>query len=189
MNVNDKIKLLRTTHQLSQESLAALLDVSRQSISKWEKGLSKPSSDNLARLAEIFSVTIQDLMNDSITLKRGYQTTHYFTDMLKKKIFLLPFCTLLIVFATMLLIGLLLRYQERPEFWIFNIMTISATACFCAAIMFISVILRFVYLDCKIRDIRPLWYVLISITLPGFIFYLLCRDEMSQKRKGRKADV
>ena len=60
MNVNDKIKLLRTTHQLSQESLAALLDVSRQSISKWEKGLSKPSSDNLARLAEIFSVTIQD---------------------------------------------------------------------------------------------------------------------------------
>ncbi|MCG4878197.1 helix-turn-helix domain-containing protein, partial [Eggerthella lenta] len=75
MNVNDKIKMLRTEHQLSQESLAALLDVSRQSVSKWEKGLSKPSSENLARLAEIFSVHIQDLMNDSIQLERSFHST------------------------------------------------------------------------------------------------------------------
>ena len=42
MNVNDKIKMLRTEHQLSQESLAALLDVSRQSVSKWEKVCQSP---------------------------------------------------------------------------------------------------------------------------------------------------
>ncbi|MCR0265275.1 helix-turn-helix domain-containing protein [[Clostridium] innocuum] len=185
MNVNDKIKMLRTEHQLSQESLAALLDVSRQSVSKWEKGLSKPSSENLARLAEIFSVHIQDLMKDSIQLERSFHTTHFFTDMLKKKAFLIPFCMLIVLFIIMFLTGVLLRYFKMSETSVIIVMTISAVSSLSAAIMFISVILRFVYMDCRIRNIPPLRYVLLSITLPGLIFYLLYRDELSQKTCAR----
>ncbi|WP_368275646.1 helix-turn-helix transcriptional regulator, partial [Coprobacillus cateniformis] len=55
MFIGEKIRELRIRNQLSQESIAQLLDVSRQSVSKWEKGLSKPSTDNLLRLSEILS--------------------------------------------------------------------------------------------------------------------------------------
>lgn len=181
MNINDKIKLLRTTHQLSQESLAALLDVSRQSISKWEKGLTKPSSDNLARLAEIFSITVQDLMNDSILLERSFHTTHYFTDLLRKKTFYLPFCILLLLFITCFLMGLFLRYQGADEILVFITITTSAASSLSAAILFMSAIFRFVYIDAQIRGIPPFWYALISLTLPGLVFYLLRRDELSQR--------
>ena len=52
----DNLKALRKEKGITQEELAARLNVVRQTVSKWEKGLSVPDSDLLIKLAEILDV-------------------------------------------------------------------------------------------------------------------------------------
>lgn len=54
---------LRSEKQLSQEELAGLAGVSRQSVSKWETGTAVPELDKLQRLCEIFGVSLDCLVN------------------------------------------------------------------------------------------------------------------------------
>ncbi len=63
MKLNDRIYDLRTKKGLSQGELAALLDVSRQSVSKWETGLSVPDMERLLRMREIFGITLEELVS------------------------------------------------------------------------------------------------------------------------------
>ena len=65
MNLPEKIQTLRKEKQLSQEELAEKLDISRQSVSKWESGLAMPEIDKLIILSEIFEVTTDYLLKDS----------------------------------------------------------------------------------------------------------------------------
>ena len=51
--LNENIKSLRKQNGLSQEELANEMHVVRQTVSKWERGLSVPDSDSLIKLAEI----------------------------------------------------------------------------------------------------------------------------------------
>lgn len=53
---------LRQEHGYSQEALAAQLGVSRQAVSKWERGDSSPDTDNLIALARLYGVTIDSLI-------------------------------------------------------------------------------------------------------------------------------
>lgn len=62
MTLGENIARLRAEKRLSQGDLAELLDVSRQSISKWETDASVPELDKLLRLAEIFGVTLDELV-------------------------------------------------------------------------------------------------------------------------------
>lgn len=59
----DNLIQLRRINQMSQEELAEKLDVSRQTISKWEMGESLPDIGKCKRLGEIFGVTLDDLVN------------------------------------------------------------------------------------------------------------------------------
>lgn len=56
MTKGEKIKVLRTQNNYSQEQLAELIGVSRQAVAKWELGQAKPSNDNLEHLATVFHV-------------------------------------------------------------------------------------------------------------------------------------
>lgn len=56
------IKRLRTEKELSQYQLADLVPISRQAVSKWERGESIPDSSTLIRLSDIFDVTINELL-------------------------------------------------------------------------------------------------------------------------------
>ena len=58
---NNLIKL-RKEKGLSQEELADKLAVSRQAISKWERGESLPDTDNLIRLAKLYGVSIDEIV-------------------------------------------------------------------------------------------------------------------------------
>ena len=62
MNLGETIYKLRTEKQMSQGELAELLDVSRQSISKWENNSAVPELDKLIRLSEIFEVSLDELV-------------------------------------------------------------------------------------------------------------------------------
>ena len=64
MTLGEKIYELRTQHNLSQGDLANELDVSRQSISKWENGNSTPDLEKIVKLAEIFNVSLDELIKN-----------------------------------------------------------------------------------------------------------------------------
>jgi len=67
MNVEIASRLveLRKKQGLSQEELAARLGISRQAVSKWERAESSPDTDNLIALAELYGVSLDDLLNMS----------------------------------------------------------------------------------------------------------------------------
>ena len=62
--LSEKIYALRRKNGLSQEQLAEKIGVSRQSISKWEGGLSTPELDKLKALSEFFQVSIDELTKE-----------------------------------------------------------------------------------------------------------------------------
>ncbi len=64
MTLGEKIYELRTQHNLSQGDLANELNVSRQSISKWENGNSTPDLEKIIKLAEIFNVSLDELIKN-----------------------------------------------------------------------------------------------------------------------------
>lgn len=64
--LQENIKLLRTQKGLSQEELAEKLSVVRQTVSKWEKGLSVPDSEMLIQLAEVFEVSVSELLGETM---------------------------------------------------------------------------------------------------------------------------
>ena len=63
---NENLKTLRKIKGLSQEELAVRLNVVRQTVSKWEKGLSVPDADLLIKLADIFEVSVSELLGAKI---------------------------------------------------------------------------------------------------------------------------
>ena len=62
MTLGEKIYTFRTARGMSQADLAEALDVSRQSISKWETDASVPELDKLIKLSEIFGVSLDELI-------------------------------------------------------------------------------------------------------------------------------
>ncbi len=71
MTIGEKITHLRIANDMSQEKLAALLNVSRQSISKWESGESLPQIENVLELSNLFKISTDELLNDGIVIHRG----------------------------------------------------------------------------------------------------------------------
>ncbi|MDD6093285.1 MAG: helix-turn-helix transcriptional regulator [bacterium] len=68
MKFYEKLIILRKKALLSQEALAEKLDVTRQTVSKWELGQTKPDIDKLNEISKLFSVDINVLTNDEVTL-------------------------------------------------------------------------------------------------------------------------
>ena len=64
MTLSEKILDLRTRRGMSQEDLASALEVSRQSVSKWETGQSTPDLDKIIRLADLFGVSVDELVRE-----------------------------------------------------------------------------------------------------------------------------
>ena len=71
---SDNVKKYRKSKKLSQEELALKLCVVRQTVSKWEKGLSVPDIEILLKLAEALDVSVNTLLsNDCSTRKVDVQ--------------------------------------------------------------------------------------------------------------------
>lgn len=58
----ENLLFLRKSRKLTQEQAAALVGVSRQALSKWESGESQPDIENCMALAELYDVTLDDLV-------------------------------------------------------------------------------------------------------------------------------
>lgn len=68
MKLSEKIVALRKANGLTQEELAAICNVSRQSISKWEADIALPETEKLLILGETFHVSMDVLLKDNLTL-------------------------------------------------------------------------------------------------------------------------
>ncbi len=64
--LSENIKTIRKSKGLSQEELAIRLNVVRQTISKWEQGLSVPDSDMLISLSEVFETSVSTLLGETV---------------------------------------------------------------------------------------------------------------------------
>lgn len=78
MQIGNKINRLRKLSGMTQEQLAEKLDVSRQTISKWESGGSSPDIDSVVKVSKIFQVSLDDLLlegESSVTIKNDERIT------------------------------------------------------------------------------------------------------------------
>lgn len=66
MTLGEKLSKLRRENNYTQEQLADILGVSRQSISKWESNLAYPETEKLIRMGELFDCSMDYLLKDSV---------------------------------------------------------------------------------------------------------------------------
>ena len=81
--LNENISMLRNVNGYSQEEVAEKIGISRQAYAKWEKGETVPDVERCQKLAELYGVTIDSLLNDSgkigtTTLTPGPKGKHIF---------------------------------------------------------------------------------------------------------------
>ena len=69
MRFGEKLSLLRKQRGMTQLELAEELNVSRQAVSRWEQGISNPSTENMVRIGELLDVSIDTLVNENAQLQ------------------------------------------------------------------------------------------------------------------------
>lgn len=74
MSFRDNLQHLRAERNMTQEQLAMLLGVSRQSVTKWESERSQPEMDKLLKMCEIFDCTLDELVTGDLTSRAAPAT-------------------------------------------------------------------------------------------------------------------
>lgn len=83
MTLGEKLSKLRKEYNYTQEQLAEVLGVSRQSVSKWESDIAYPETDKLIRIGKIFECSMDYLLKDEIVETTGESNT-FVTEKLEK---------------------------------------------------------------------------------------------------------
>ena len=118
MKLDEKLVSLRKEKGLTQLKVAEELDISRQAISRWESGVAMPSTENLRRLSELYSVPLDYLINeDSEQPARVEEDNGEKRKNGKWSSWLI--CMLLIVVAVAIIIGAI-TVRKRPDKVNFN---------------------------------------------------------------------
>lgn len=63
-SLGEVLKSHRTRNRMTQEFVAEAIGVSRQSVSKWEQGITDPSTSNLFALAKLFNISVDELLKE-----------------------------------------------------------------------------------------------------------------------------
>lgn len=74
MTFGEKLSKLRKESNYTQEQLADILEVSRQSVSKWESDIAYPETEKLIRIAKLFDCSVDYLLKHDCTDKNGLKT-------------------------------------------------------------------------------------------------------------------
>ena len=129
--LKDNLKTLRKNKGLSQEELSIKLNVVRQTISKWETGLSVPDAEMLVTISELFETPVSEILGENIEKKEkddlkviseklevvNEQLSNYQKEKRKKKI-----QALIIIDISIILLFILLALLNRPyQTWDYSI--------------------------------------------------------------------
>lgn len=114
----NRLQQLRKINGYSQDALAERLGISRQAISKWERAESSPDTDNLIALADLYHMTLDDLLNaenDHVIIDAGSEAAQAEAQApvkqpalygaLGKKLFKFPFPLLVVILYILLGFG------------------------------------------------------------------------------------
>lgn len=77
MTLGEKLSKLRKEYNYTQEQLADILGVSRQSISKWESDIAYPETDKLIKMGKLFECSMDFLLKEDVTEKNGAQASGF----------------------------------------------------------------------------------------------------------------
>ena len=77
MAFSDNLQFIRAQAGVTQEQLAEQLEVSRQSVSKWESGTSFPEMDTLLRICDLYDVDLDLLLRGNVEESRVSDTARY----------------------------------------------------------------------------------------------------------------
>lgn len=69
MRFGEKLSFLRKQRGMTQMELAEKLDISRQAVSRWERGTAEPSTEKLVSIGKLFDVSVDALMNKDVQLQ------------------------------------------------------------------------------------------------------------------------
>ena len=129
--LKDNLKTLRKNKGLSQEELSIKLNVVRQTISKWETGLSVPDAEMLVTISELFETPVSEILGENIEKKEkddlkvisekleviNEQLSNYQKEKRKKKI-----QVLIIIDISIILLFILLAILDSPhQTWDYSI--------------------------------------------------------------------
>ena len=87
MTIGEKIAHLRIVNNISQDELAKMLNVSRQSLSKWENDETQPQLDSIKVICQLFKITADELIDDKIVIHRGKKLKMSIGEDIKTKYF------------------------------------------------------------------------------------------------------
>lgn len=126
MKFNDKLAQLRKEKGLSQEELGSRLNVTRQTVSKWELGLSKPDTDKLLEICKILDVDIKEIIDDNTEVsKNENKVTSTPSDLKPRKWLLIVLIIVEIIIAVIFLNKIVTHFQNKKsngDSWgIFNV--------------------------------------------------------------------
>ena len=133
MTIAEKIKQLRKDNNMTQEDLAEKLNVSRQTISKWETNITIPDADNIVAISKLFNITTDELLNYKVEAVQ------------KKKQFLLDMAVLLFGIIGFIVFAILLMTNQIDE--TSSVITINGYGI--AAILFLILIIAFIIVMIK----------------------------------------
>jgi len=116
-----KLQTLRKKASMSQEDLANLIGVSRQAISKWERSEALPDLYNAKKIAEVFAITLDELMDIEIkSIEKEKEHNNKLA---------LAFLTVIAVLAIVLLLGVTL-YFRISDVWTYTFIVFSLSISF-----------------------------------------------------------
>lgn len=124
MYISKRLKELRTANNFSQERLAELLNVSRQTISSWENERSYPDVHNLIMLCEIYSISLNDLMKGDIEIMKKELLNK--NDSPKDAVQMIQGGWIMIIGLLVAVIGLIILINNGNALWGYGLMVIGA---------------------------------------------------------------
>lgn len=156
MSLGEKMKELRTLNKISQEYIAEQLGISRQSVSKWETGLSFPSTENLIALAKIFQVSVEELTHPDTAVKIVADSGNKPGAMLQKpsKKQLMRFSGFTVMFLFTLGIALYLRFCQYPDIVVILTVLLSCFFMLCAFVPVMFALWKFLWKAAHSTDRR-----------------------------------
>ncbi len=115
MSLGENLQFLRKRDNITQEQLAEALEVSRQSVSKWESDTSYPEMDKLLQLADFFHCSLDDMVKQDVSSQYVEDKNHYdsFFDRFSRQI-TLGVGLILMGITTMLFLSAVL--PEKPGY-------------------------------------------------------------------------
>jgi len=122
MKIGKQLQKQRKLHSMSQDELAVKLHISRQSVSKWENGVTLPSFSNVVAISELFELSLDELIKGDAELMEHFEDNGKVQFSKTETIVITSIVVAIVVFVIAKLFGLSV---ESIDAWLFLPLVIS----------------------------------------------------------------